>query len=198
MAVLFDAFKQIFKKDCCVAFTHHHRKNQFSSFNNKQQNMRGSTEILAQVDSHLALDIVDGQIIVTQTKSRYAPEIDPFKLRLVTNDQRSHFEYSGTFNIAEPKYKQILELIPQMLNDHGDQSRRELVEALLSDFGEKSVIKALRVLEEDEIITSRYIQSTGYVYSLTRILDSQSGNTYINEESAKLDESELKGGENIG
>lgn len=197
MAVLFDAFKQILKLDCDVAFTHHHRKEENSPYSRKQYSMRGSSEILAQVDSHISLDKTGGKIIVTQTKSRYAIEIEPFRLELVSLDEKSHFNYLGNFRKQEQKTQQLRQLLPEIITEHGEKSRKELVEKLSGDFGSVSIDNMLKELEQEQILDSTYVYRTGKVYRPGKKLVSQHNNTYIDKESTKLDDTELKGGDHI-
>ena len=96
MSVTFSAMKQLISDDRAILFIHHHRKPQGFAKKSNSQNIRGSSDIIAAVDGHLAVDRKNSDFTITQTKMRLQPEIKPFKAALVpTTEGIWEFTYQG-------------------------------------------------------------------------------------------------------
>ena len=121
MAAVFNMLKEFRKKNITVLFTHHNRKQGFFK-GDLAQSMRGSSDILASVDSHLALErkVKDDYITVTQTKNRLEPESKPFKLGIRSEEQSFEFEYLGEVDEAQTKKEDCQELIKDILSEQSE------------------------------------------------------------------------------
>ncbi|MSU54742.1 MAG: hypothetical protein EXS48_02860 [Candidatus Staskawiczbacteria bacterium] len=96
MSATFSAMKQLVSDDRAILFIHHHRKPQGFAKQSSSHSIRGSSDIIAAVDCHLAVDRKDTEFIITQTKMRLQPEIKPFKVALLPTPEGTWtFEYQG-------------------------------------------------------------------------------------------------------
>ncbi len=96
MSELFNLFRKLTDQGFSVLIAHHNRKPSQGNYN-PSGDMRGSSDILAAVDCHMALSRQTGSeyVLVQQTKNRYMQELRPFKLRFVLEGNASHFEFIG-------------------------------------------------------------------------------------------------------
>lgn len=96
IAKAFSGMRRLVSNDRAIIVIHHHRKPQGFGKKTGSQSIRGSSDILAAVDSHLAIDRKETEITVTQTKMRLQPELKPFKAALVpTPEGPLSFAYQG-------------------------------------------------------------------------------------------------------
>jgi predicted ATP-dependent serine protease len=118
MANVFSLLRRITKEGITVIFTHHHRKsgNRQSS---SSQEMRGSSDILASLDSHISIEREAGGnfIVVTQNKSRYEKEIGSFKLKVPEEEGAWRFEMDGDIEATQSKTNMLKELILEALTE---------------------------------------------------------------------------------
>lgn len=126
MAELFDCFKQLADNEFSVLITHHNRKGTGGK-SSPALDMRGSSDILAALDCHLAVSRSGESefVKVTQTKNRYMPEVKPFELRFRPLDGQSQFEYVGESMTLADKHHEMLNKIVKLVTDnpgiaHGD------------------------------------------------------------------------------
>lgn len=116
MAKVFSALRKLNSKGIAVIFTHHNRKQ--SMFRGRiSENMRGSSDILASVDSHLAVERNDNQITINHTKSRYEKEVPPFKLEVKDDETKMEFEYLGEIDEKETKQGEAKVYIKKLLSE---------------------------------------------------------------------------------
>ncbi len=103
-----------------VICTHHNRKQGLGS-NSPSQALRGSSDILASVDCHIAIERKqkEGIINVRQTKLRNREEITPFKVNVISENDSLVFEYAGELDEAEDKKDNCKELIRELLETEG-------------------------------------------------------------------------------
>lgn len=77
---VFNNLRRLITEERSIIVIHHHRKSKNASVKSNNQSIRGSSDILAAVDTHLAVDRNEDEITVTQGKMRIQPEIIPFKV----------------------------------------------------------------------------------------------------------------------
>ena len=96
MAGVLGMLTRFTKEEIAIIFTHHNRK-QGAFRSNPSQDMRGSTDILASVECHLAVERKpkEDYLIITQTKLRQGEEMKPFKINIINDDNEMKFEYAG-------------------------------------------------------------------------------------------------------
>lgn len=161
MAKVFSSLQKIIEAGASILFTHHHRKQQGFVSSNPGQMMRGSSDILAAVDSHIMLekkrDEAD-RLILKQPKSRQAEVLEPIEIKVlkdtVDDDGKScpsGFEYVGGYDEKKKKAQEVADAIPLIIAD-GMKSRTELLEALKEEFGKTAIEDGIKIAEETCVI----------------------------------------------
>lgn len=131
MAELFSLFKQLTDHDIAVLIAHHNRKGVPGAYN-PSSDMRGSSDILAAVDCHMALnrpknsDYVD----VWQTKNRYTREVAPFKLRFVETNGKSEFQFIESMRTKDDERTDIKEAVLRLLGQEPGMTKKLLLTEL--------------------------------------------------------------------
>ena len=154
MARIAEALKEFTKSGMSVLFTHHHRKQSPFGGKNLSQSLRGSSEILAFVDCHLAVEKTEEHLIISQTKLRQAEELRPFKVGIRDEDDKVIFEYLGEHDEVKKKIEEAKILIVDYISEHDGATRQEMIQALGAQVGERTLSEALRSLENKEEIRS--------------------------------------------
>lgn len=112
MSVAFSAMKKLVADDRAILFIHHHRKPQGFAKKSGSQSIRGSSDIIAAVDGHLAIDRKGSDFIITQTKMRLQPEIKPFMASLAPTIEGNYvFIYRGEDTSADDQIQETCEAI---------------------------------------------------------------------------------------
>lgn len=119
MAKVFSLFKKLNLNGITIAFTHHNRKPGLLRSSNPSQDMRGSSDILAAVDCHLAIERKDETVTITQTKLRQGQETRPFKLNIINDDTELRFEFAGEVEEDQTKKADWKEAIKDYLSEQG-------------------------------------------------------------------------------
>lgn len=131
MAKVFSLFQLLSKNGISTIFTHHNRKQGLLRSSNPSQDMRGSSDILAAVDCHLAIDRKDESITITQTKLRQGEEIKPFKINIVNDDTKLSFNFSGEVDELTRLKKDFAEAIKDLLEQEGKpMCKKEIFQSL--------------------------------------------------------------------
>ena len=161
MARVFSLLKQFTKEGITIIFTHHNRK-QGMYRSNPSQDMRGSSDILASVDCHIAVEKKpkDDFLTLTQTKLRQGEEIKPFKLNIINDEQELKFEFAGEVDEVQTKKADMREAIKDTLEqENRPMFGKELSDALRSTGVEggystfKNAVK--EVLEKGELFSQK-------------------------------------------
>lgn len=144
MAAVFDYLKRFTAKGIAVLVTHHNRKPGANrSYTGSE--MRGSSDILAAVDSHVALSRKDRQLVFHQTKQRSEEELEPFQVIANVDEYNLTFEYQGKLEVREDKVQAIQDAVIGLLTDNDRLMQKELL-ALLEDTGVKTNEHKLRTI----------------------------------------------------
>ena len=156
MAKVFSSLQKIIGAGASILFTHHHRKQQGFVASNPGQMMRGSSDILAAVDSHIMLEKKrdeSDRLILKQPKSRQAEALEPIEIKILKDafddDGKacpSGFEYAGGYDEKKKKAEEASEAIPFVLAD-GMKSRPEILEALKDEFGKTAIEDGIKISE---------------------------------------------------
>lgn len=129
MAKVLGLLKGFNKEGIAVIFTHHNRKQ--GLFRNPSQDMRGSSDIRAFVDCHLAVERKSDCVHITQTKLRQAEEIKPFKLSVISDGDEFKFEYVSEVDEVQNKKADMMEAIKDALEQEGKPKyKQELYQQL--------------------------------------------------------------------
>lgn len=172
MARVFNLLKQFNIEGLTVVFTHHNRK-QGMFRSNPSQDMRGSSDILASVDCHLAVErkFKDDYLVLTQTKLRQGEEIKPFKLSVINDEQELRFEFAGEVDEVQTKKADMKEAIKDILEKEGrPMFGKELSEILRStgvEGGYSTFKGALKEMLEKNMLFSQKGEKNKTFFSLT-------------------------------
>lgn len=167
VAALFESLKSLTRSGVTVLLTHHHRKQTIGFKGASSQNLRGSSDILASVDTHIAVTRhkTSGKLIFDQNKSRHAKETPPFEVVVVDGQDGSvSLEYEGEIKKDPITKDQAKEAIVAQLG-RGPATRAE-VEAE-SFVGKSAVATALKELELEGVVHARVGAHGKKTYSLS-------------------------------
>ncbi len=151
MARVFGHLKMFTREGIAVLFTHHHRKGQAFGRSNPVDNLRGSSDILAAVDSHVSVEQnqqSEGVLVLRMSKSRYAAPVPSFEVKIVKTEQGiAGFEYMGTHDERATKASEAAEAIIEFLIAEGVKSRQEIHEVLGQQFGKTAIDDGIKNIE---------------------------------------------------
>lgn len=175
MSKTFLYLKQFNKNGITVIVTHHHRKQkQFGS--SPSQEMRGSSDILASLDCHIAVERNDEEVTIHQPKLRQDEEQKPFKLKFSRDENGLFFFlYEGEADDFKKKIDQCKEAVLELLKENGKLFQKEIFELLKTSglaIGEKTLRTALDDLVENELLNKAKGEKNKTYYSLSQLDDS--------------------------
>jgi len=146
MAEVFSNIKRFTKVGINVLITHHQRKGKSENY---AESMRGSSDILAAVDCHLALAPEENhRIRLIQTKIRSAGKHDPIEIEIVATEDKLTLQYVGTVKPSESKKAKTISEILVILKQNEDINQKELL-IKLEEAGFKVNAKTLRNILND-------------------------------------------------
>jgi predicted ATP-dependent serine protease len=150
MSELFNLFRQLTDHGLSVLIAHHNRKPSQGNYS-PSGDMRGSSDILAAVDCHMAMSRQNGSEYVTvlQTKNRYMPELRPFKLRFIKEDDKSRFEFSGEEKSRTDERAELKIIITSLLRESVSDTTKKALYEHLSETGNEVGLNRLGDLLEE-------------------------------------------------
>ena len=135
IASVFGFMRRITQGDVAILVTHHNRKQGVTNFGAGQE-MRGSSDILAAVDCHIAVarEHDSNSIIVSQSKLRQQEELKPFRLRLVKDGTRLIFVDEGQIAAKQSNQHRVAEGVCEALSKANEpMSKKQLQQILKSE-----------------------------------------------------------------
>lgn len=160
MAAVFHLLKQLNSNDITVLATHHNRKPSGSG-GNPAHEMRGSSDILAALDCHLALSRRDkNELVLTQTKVRLAEELPPLELTVSSDENKVEITYMGTLAPSESKRETAKFEIMEALVAHKALNQREILAELAKTDGQVNP-RTLRSILESMVEAELIVKSKG-------------------------------------
>lgn len=167
MSKLMDYYHQLADAGFAVLILHHNRKEAAGQYNNPAQAMRGSSDILASADCHIAVSR-KGQsefVKIQQTKNRDVWEETPFDVRFFLGAKE--FEYVGSDKTPAELHREKLDEVVSAVIANPGLSKTKLQKLIRSQGatdGEKKIGEYL-----DELVNSGEIELTpgsrnGYQY----------------------------------
>lgn len=154
MARVFANLQKILVSGTSILFTHHHRKQQAHE-KTSGQSMRGSSDILAAVDCHIAIEKSKDdkeRLIIRQMKSRQAEPLPSFEINIVKGELGpSNFEYVGDYDEKKIRTNEAVAAI-QLALEEKMLSRPEIHDLLREDFGKSAIDNAIKAAEEEKSI----------------------------------------------
>lgn len=130
MSKVFQKLRTFTKHDVAILVTQHHRKMGTMSMGAGNE-MRGSSDILAAVDSHVGVARKEKfYLTFTQEKQRYNVELDPFQVKVNVDEDNFSFEYLGVFRRPPEKSAILFPAIVDLLTEHKRLRQIDLLEKL--------------------------------------------------------------------
>lgn len=174
MSKVFQQLKRIQDKGASVLFLHHHKKTGGMVTINQAESLRGSSDIIAAVDSHIRIDKVDdSNITLTQPKLRQAKPFKGFAVQIETNLDESEVEFIYKGEVDPEKEKKtlaqedVLELLAQSAQkrkDIQDELRnrysRDLIDNSLKELVNQKIIREFKDRNNNNVITYYLVQET--------------------------------------
>ena len=118
MSKVFKNLRVLTNNGIAVVITHH---------TNKQGGYRGSTDIMAAVDSFLTVVRKNKHYLTfSQIKQRYSEELDDFEVKVNTENSGFEFEYLGTSKAATDTTDSILSNVQLLLTEKGKLNQKQL------------------------------------------------------------------------
>lgn len=156
---LFDELKRFKRAGISLLLTHHHRKESIFRPTNPSENMRGSTNILAQLDSHLIITKKkienDEFIIFYQGKSRLQHETEPFKVDIASDEDSMKFIYNGRFTTDDER-KSIIEKyrgpVAEFISQNSGCAIENVVDAFKGTVGGKNIREIVKALLNEHLL----------------------------------------------
>jgi len=167
MAELFRSFTTLQNLGVSVIITHHHRKEQNKQSQRMSQMLRGSSDIRAGLDSHLAVvRNGDKEVQIVQTKNRDSEEFPAFALKIEEEDSKIKFRFNGEVVIGKKsKAKQrIMQLFEKDKTLEAD--RENVVSWLQDDVGVSKAGEALAELVNEKKLKERVAEHGKKFYTL--------------------------------
>lgn len=163
--------KEIAKAGIAVMVIHHHRK-KGKDRSDASQDIRGSSDILAQVDCHLAIDRKSNNAFVTihQSKLREAPEMQPFTVNFHTDGVCGSFEYAGKTKAGQSKRSELKNLVKHTLETSSEIPNRAQLWTLVKNAGAKGGEATFKTAISEMLEAGELFSKKGYknstLYSL--------------------------------
>lgn len=188
IAKTFEALKQI---PCPIVFIHHHRKTIKFFTGTILESIRGSSDIGAELEAHLAIDsMTDGSLRVTQGKNRWGMLTKPFTVSPVFTDNLANFIYEGEIEEEISKVQKARGLIIEYLQNVKESSRQLLLQALSETSGRNSIDQALKQMETNNELKIRYEKKAKYISLCPGLCPSQGDTEFSASEQYYLENAE--------
>lgn len=156
MSKVFRNIRKFCQAGKTVVLTHHERKEGFVK-SSAQARLRGSSDIPASIDSHLAIqrDKKDKtKLRFEQAKNRFSQEIEPILIRVVTADEKVDFNIED--GVFDEKEEDVREAIIEILKESTETGllTKEVAEKvkILVSVSAKKVAEILKDMTNDNEI----------------------------------------------
>ncbi len=143
---LFASLRKLSDTGVTVIITHHNRKPSVGK-SSISHDLRGSSDILASADGHIAVSRKEKERIVkvSQNKMRFKEETDPFEVELVEKNGIVIPTYIGVTSSSRPKRDVARERVVELVSS-GTDTRKAIVEALSGECGVATIDIVLKEL----------------------------------------------------
>lgn len=145
--------KEIQKLGVTIIFVHHHGKEGFFKRDNPDK-LRGSSDILAMLDSLLVIDKLDvDRLKISQAVLRSDRPIGPFVVKFDSSISPWKYEFIGYSNIEVEKLDEAKKDICETLKQ-GYKYQNDLIEAMVETkkYGDTTIKNAIKELEQAKLI----------------------------------------------
>lgn len=172
MAAVFAHLRHFTEQGITVIVTQHNRKPGQNSSAGNSNDMRGSSDILAAVDCHIAVVRKDKQVTFHQTKQRYAEEINPVEVSVVLDGDSFRFEYTGSIP-KEDKDKALQDSVISLFGKHDELCQKDILQLLKKDSvetNEHTLRKILSAMVKGGVLTISHGQGNTKYYSVSELI----------------------------
>ncbi len=143
----------------------HNKKSGFDGASELGSMVRGSSEIVAAPDCHIALKKIKNVIEVRQPKFRDGDPFHPFKLNIIGDKTFIKITYDGQLDEEKSKKEETADAVVSLLQE-GELPRDVIVEKLKDIAGEGVIGKVLTELLKTKAIQRRSGDNNKHFYSL--------------------------------
>ncbi len=166
MAEVFAFLSQLTALGVTVIMTHHLKK---ASAGTSNADLRGSSDILAAIDCHLAVrkTKLSSSLVISQSKMRVATEMSPISLSIGSDANKFQFAIDSFLEPEKSVHEQAIEQILGLLAS-GEISRKELVKSVTNLVGSNAVGRLLKKLVKDGSIQLIKEENGKHIYRLTK------------------------------
>lgn len=181
MAGVFRALRKLCGVGITVILIHHERKESASNRSSGQNRMRGSSDISASIDSHIAISRTKEdkyRLVLEQPKNRQSQEIEAFEVQVRSDENEMRFEHLGVSHGCKWKIDEAKEAIIQILQEHsGGLSKGEIAKQLKETIGigSTSVYASLKALVQEGTVGERSGNGRTLICSLKSVSSQAEG-----------------------
>jgi len=151
IAEVHNKFKKLLACDTTIIFVHHHGKEGYFPRHDLGEKLRGSSDILAMLDSLLILESKDEDVLkITQAALRADKPLQPFLIEFPNEDSLAGFKF---LDFTQPE-KEMRDLAKQdilaLLQTEGELYQKQIIEKLkpIGNYGDTTIKDALTELTE--------------------------------------------------
>ena len=170
MSEVFRCIRQLCQAQKTVIITHHERKEGVIRIS-AQNRLRGSSDISAAVDAHIAVkrDKDDkGKLLIEQAKLRTSKELEPFEVAVRENESQLGFVYLGLYSEETSKKEVAKDVVLQVLDEEKEGlSRTEIIKRVkeIEGIGGKSTKDAIdELIQEEQLMERQGAKNTKICY----------------------------------
>jgi hypothetical protein len=175
---IFESVLLLLKSNISVVMTHHHRKSPIIGSTRGSDEMRGSTDLLAQIDCHIAIEEVSlakDYMILNQLKLRQAENINSFRVDINRDREKNTFGfvYKGAFSKEDArdlKVEQNRDIVFAIVKDNPGLTKIEIIERLKGKVGQVPIEYSLSDMEKTGTIYCRTKKPKTYFLRLENTL----------------------------
>jgi archaellum biogenesis ATPase FlaH len=177
MSQVFQVLNKCTAQGITVIFAHHNRKVAPGKTRiDLSSAMRGSSDIYAALDSHIAITRDEKRLVFHQTKSRDSEELTPFEVEVKITDETLSFVYEGDLQLPASKSSKATPVIIDVLTKEPDLNQKQIhqhLQDLNVEIGLKTVSKLLKTLEDSGKLVRGEGERNSYRYRLNTELDGE-------------------------
>lgn len=169
ISTVFENLKPLLTAEIAVVLAHHNNKRPGEG--HPGHAMRGSSDILAALDSHIAVKRDESRAVeLTQTKSRGAEELKPFRVAIGLENHRFEFDYEGEAEKPRPKREEVREAVIATVGSansppYQEQILKELLR-LGCDVSKKTVYSVINEMVERGELLRKHGDRRKWLYEL--------------------------------
>jgi hypothetical protein len=173
MSAIFDNLKKLTSRGVTVVMLHHNRKEAPGGYSSGNS-IRGSSDIFAAVDCHIALEFVKKDALITfnQHKLRQARAQDEFAVKVFTDEEtqtKIWFEFVGDYDRKREKNAEAINAVRTIFETVGIHKQLGVSEVkglVAGKYTEPSLRFALKTLLESGVLQKSNGGSNRFLYEL--------------------------------